>query len=93
MSKTSDKIGKFTEDVELAITRETGLNEEQLLDLASVYRMIQQDHKDLIALATAHKVTIAKVYWECEKAQKAIAYRVKQLQDRRDPFTSKKEMP
>lgn len=55
------------------------LDVEQLLDLSSIYGFILRDHKDLVQMALAKKVTVAQAYADVCRAQRAIAERVTQL--------------
>ena len=86
---------KFTENLSLML-RDTDLGRAELLDLASVYSGITINSDHLVTLAAAHRCSVAEVYWECVKAQRQIAERVRQLSKReaeRQPETApRKEM-
>lgn len=90
---------KFTENLSLLL-RDTDLSRVELLDLASIYSGITINSDHMVTLAAAHRCSVAEVYWECVKAQRQIAERVRQLSQREaeaqpkgDPRTApRKEM-
>ena len=60
------------------------LDEHELIELSSIYGMALLDHKDLMALAIAKKMTVAEAYLECKRAQRQIAERVQQLKKKEE---------
>ena len=82
---------KFTENLSLML-RDTDLGRAELLDLASVYSGITIHSDHLVTLAAAHRCSVAEVYWECVKAQRQIAERVRQLSQREEE-QARKENP